>query len=124
MNSDTFDSVYRLWPLTNFQGGSTVILLFQPGTFVFDDDLVTNSHQSLETLATPSFIQANIRFVLAKALDIILVFLKSSVRTRRKKTSRKRIFGMRLEGLVEVLQISDLVVDNIPVYNEYLDPNY
>lgn len=31
-------------------GGSTVILLFQPGTFVFDDDLVANSAQSLETL--------------------------------------------------------------------------
>lgn len=27
-----------------------MLLLFQPGSFVFDDDLVSNSHQSLETL--------------------------------------------------------------------------
>jgi phosphatidylserine decarboxylase len=35
---------------TDFKGGSTIILLFQPGTFVFDDDLVANSKESLETL--------------------------------------------------------------------------
>jgi phosphatidylserine decarboxylase len=34
----------------NREGGSTIILLFQPGTFVFDDDLVANSSESLETL--------------------------------------------------------------------------
>lgn len=35
---------------TDSEGGSTILLLFQPGTFVFDDDLVANSKQSLETL--------------------------------------------------------------------------
>ncbi len=31
-------------------GGSTIILLFQPGKLVFDDDLVYNSERSIETL--------------------------------------------------------------------------
>jgi len=31
-------------------GGSTVLLLFQPGRLVFDDDLIENSSQGLETL--------------------------------------------------------------------------
>ena len=31
-------------------GGSTVLLLFEPGTMVFDDDMVDNSNGALETL--------------------------------------------------------------------------
>jgi len=36
--------------ITEHLGGSTVIILFQPGVFVFDDDLVLNSNSSVETL--------------------------------------------------------------------------
>ena len=31
-------------------GGSTVVLLFEPGKIVFDDDLVFNTQNRLETL--------------------------------------------------------------------------
>lgn len=31
-------------------GGSTILLLFEPGMMVFDDDLVDNSNGALETL--------------------------------------------------------------------------
>lgn len=34
------------------KGGSTLLLLFQPGVLAWDDDLVSNSSQSLETLVT------------------------------------------------------------------------
>jgi phosphatidylserine decarboxylase len=47
---------------TDFKGGSTIILLFQPGTFVFDDDLVANSKESLETLV---FIPLMIMLIIA-----------------------------------------------------------
>ena len=35
-----------------FQGGSTLLVLFQPGVLAWDDDLVSNASQSLETLVT------------------------------------------------------------------------
>ena len=41
---------YLFFRSSNVSGGSTVLLIFQPGSFVFDDDLVSNSTQSLETL--------------------------------------------------------------------------
>lgn len=79
-------------------GGSTVILLFQPGTLVFDDDLVANSSQSLETLVRIPWLQADNSFEWVRVLDIIQVLLKSSARTKRWRTLPKKIFGMRLEG--------------------------
>ena len=33
-------------------GGSTILLLFEPGTMVFDDDIVENSNGALETLVS------------------------------------------------------------------------
>jgi phosphatidylserine decarboxylase len=33
-------------------GGSTILLLFEPGVMVFDDDLVENSNGALETLVS------------------------------------------------------------------------
>lgn len=33
-------------------GGSTILLLFEPGMMVFDDDLVVNSNEALETLVS------------------------------------------------------------------------
>lgn len=79
-----------------------MILLFQPGTLVFDDDLVANASQSLETLVTRSGFEADNSFEWVKALDITQVLLKWSARTKRWRTSRKKISGMQLEGLEEV----------------------
>lgn len=43
--------VKRTDELGYFQfGGSTIVLLFEPGRMVFDDDLITNSKGALETL--------------------------------------------------------------------------
>lgn len=42
-------------------GGSTVLLLFEPGAMNFDDDLVENSNSALETLVSTS--QSDIRWV-------------------------------------------------------------
>jgi len=39
---------------TDGVGGSTLILLFQPGTLGWDDDLIANSSQCLETLVLVS----------------------------------------------------------------------
>ena len=36
-------------------GGSTVLLLFEPGAMVFDDDLIENSKEALETLVSCNF---------------------------------------------------------------------
>ena len=45
------DKVARAEELGYFKfGGSTVLLLFEPGTMVFDDDLIENSSGALETL--------------------------------------------------------------------------
>ena len=79
-------------------GGSTIILLFQPGTLVFDDDLVANASQSLETLVKILWLQADNSFEWVKVLDIIQVLLKSSARMKRWSMLPKKIFGMRLEG--------------------------
>jgi len=40
-------------------GGSTILLLFEPGTMVFDDDLIENSNGALETLVSVSLSRAN-----------------------------------------------------------------
>jgi phosphatidylserine decarboxylase len=63
-------------PDSNDLGGSTVIVLFQPGTFVFDDDLISNSLSSLETLVRASYCITDIRFAWVKVLDITPVCLK------------------------------------------------
>ncbi|PCD35352.1 hypothetical protein AU210_007926 [Fusarium oxysporum f. sp. radicis-cucumerinum] len=45
------DKVHRAEELGYFKfGGSTILLLFEPGRMVFDDDLVDNSKDALETL--------------------------------------------------------------------------
>lgn len=45
------DKVQRAEELGYFKfGGSTILLLFEPGRMVFDDDLVDNGHDALETL--------------------------------------------------------------------------
>lgn len=45
------DEVRRAEELGYFKfGGSTIVLLFEPGKMVFDDDLVDNSNMALETL--------------------------------------------------------------------------
>ncbi|KAF4335173.1 phosphatidylserine decarboxylase [Fusarium beomiforme] len=45
------DRVHRAEELGYFKfGGSTILLLFEPGRMVFDDDLVDNSKEALETL--------------------------------------------------------------------------
>jgi phosphatidylserine decarboxylase len=47
------ETIKRAEELGYFQfGGSTVLLLFEPGTMVFDDDLVENSNGALETLVS------------------------------------------------------------------------
>ena len=49
------DEVKRAEELGYFKfGGSTVLLLFEPGAMQYDDDLVENSHQPLETLVSTS----------------------------------------------------------------------
>ena len=40
-------------------GGSTILLLFEPGVMKFDEDLVDNSNGALETLASTLFPSAN-----------------------------------------------------------------
>jgi phosphatidylserine decarboxylase len=60
----------------NREGGSTIILLFQPGTFVFDDDLVANSSESLETLVCNLCDSAYNSFEWARVLDIIQLLHK------------------------------------------------
>lgn len=37
-------------------GGSTLLLLFEPGVMRFDEDLTTNSTSALETLVGHSFL--------------------------------------------------------------------
>jgi phosphatidylserine decarboxylase len=45
------EDVHRAEELGYFKfGGSTILLLFEPGTMRFDDDLVDNSNSALETL--------------------------------------------------------------------------
>lgn len=39
---------------TTFLGGSTILLLFEPGKLAWDDDLVDNSNSALETLVCVS----------------------------------------------------------------------
>lgn len=47
------DNVKRAEELGYFKfGGSTILLFFEPGRMVFDDDLVENSHGALETLVS------------------------------------------------------------------------
>lgn len=47
------DKVKRAEELGYFKfGGSTLLLLFEPGVMCFDDDLVDNSHGALETLVS------------------------------------------------------------------------
>lgn len=47
------DKVHRAEELGYFKfGGSTILLLFEPGRMVFDDDLVDNGHDALETLVS------------------------------------------------------------------------
>ncbi|KAK6696950.1 Phosphatidylserine decarboxylase proenzyme 3 [Fusarium graminearum] len=47
------DKVQRAEELGYFKfGGSTILLLFEPGRMVFDDDLVDNGHDALETLVS------------------------------------------------------------------------
>ena len=49
----TGEKVGRAEELGYFKfGGSTLLLLFEPGAMKFDDDLVDNSHGALETLAS------------------------------------------------------------------------
>ena len=49
------DRVKRAEELGYFKfGGSTLLLLFEPGVMRFDDDLVNNSNGALETLVSPS----------------------------------------------------------------------
>ena len=38
-----------LW-LTSILGGSTLVVLFEPGKMIWDEDLLNNSKQALETL--------------------------------------------------------------------------
>lgn len=45
--------LYLLWSssgLTNFSGGSTIVLLFEKDALVWDEDLRINGKASLETL--------------------------------------------------------------------------
>lgn len=47
------DQVHRAEELGYFKfGGSTILLLFEPGRMVYDDDLVDNSKDALETLVS------------------------------------------------------------------------
>jgi len=49
----TGEKVARAEELGYFKfGGSTILLLFEPGVMVFDDDLVANSQGALETLVS------------------------------------------------------------------------
>jgi len=90
--------------LAYFEGGSTLLLLFQPGVLAWDDDLVSNASQSLETLVPHlgSSI-ANFSYESVRALVIILRLLRLSVRTRRCRMSRRRICEMRHVGSKGVL---------------------
>lgn len=48
------DNVKRAEELGYFKfGGSTILLLFEPGVMKFDEDLVSNSNGALETLVSP-----------------------------------------------------------------------
>lgn len=42
-------------------GGSTILLLFEPGVMEWDDDLVDNSNQALETLVSTGSLHLNLR---------------------------------------------------------------
>jgi phosphatidylserine decarboxylase len=49
------EEVHRAEELGYFKfGGSTIVLLFEPGKLIWDDDLVNNSKEALETLVSPS----------------------------------------------------------------------
>jgi hypothetical protein len=76
MSSATSNSVPLEDEASDTIGASTVILLFQPGQFVFDDDLVTNSKSSLETLVRTCLSFSYNSFAWVRVLDIILLWHK------------------------------------------------
>lgn len=93
------DQVKRAEELGYFKfGGSTLLLLFEPGQMRYDEDLVDNSRAALETLVslliriTPARTKTH-RFVLACLLAIVptglpthLICAKRTPRRKRSKT--------------------------------------
>ena len=54
-------------------GGSTVLLFFEPGKMVYDDDLVENSHGALETLVSTTTLLSKFSPPFPFPLPIILL---------------------------------------------------
>ena len=101
------DQVQRAEELGYFKfGGSTILLLFEPGAMTFDEDLVDNSNGALETLVsllmhcTASKDQANLVRFVSECQSATLpttnhIYLTCARRTRPWPRNRTQSEGLR-----------------------------
>jgi len=89
------DNVKRAEELGYFKfGGSTILLLFEPGVMKYDEDLITNSHGALETLIRVGMSVGRTPSHAAHTPDM----QKSNPTAHEKEEARRKIAGSLSES--------------------------